>query len=201
MPTSENAMTGIAIGASLDNFKVIITHQRLDFVLLAMDQIINGAAKWNYMFGGSTSVSITIRLIVGRGWGQGLTHSQSLQSLFAHIPGLKVVMPSSAYDAKGLLITSVFDKNPVIFIEHRWLHSMKGYVPSTKYNISLGKSKKILVGNHITIVSMSYMTVEAINSAKLLKHHGINCEVIDLRTVSPIDYKLIFNSVKKQKDY
>ena len=139
-------------------------------------------------------ISSTIRLIIGRGWGQGPTHSQSLQSWFAHIPGLKVVMPSLPSTAYNLLKNSIRDPNPVIFIEHRWLHSMKGYVPSTKYNISLGKSKKILVGNHITIVSMSYMTVEAINSAKLLKHHGINCEVIDLRTVSPIDYKL---SVRK----
>jgi acetoin:2,6-dichlorophenolindophenol oxidoreductase subunit beta len=199
MPTSENAMTGIAIGASLDKFKVVITHQRLDFILLAMDQIINGAAKWHYMFGGSNNISITIRLIVGRGWGQGPTHSQSLQSLFAHIPGLKVVMPSSAYDAKGLLISSIFDKNPVIFIEHRWLHSMQGYVPKKKYDIKLGKPKKILIGDHITIVAMSYMTIEAINSAKFLKKYGINCEIIDLRTVSPIDYSIIYRSIKKTK--
>ena len=109
MPTSENAMTGISIGAGLSSFRSIMVHQRLDFFLLAMDQLVNGAAKWHYMFGGQKSVPITIRLIIGRGWGQGPTHSQSLQSWFAHIPGLKVVMPSNAYDAKGMLLSSIFD--------------------------------------------------------------------------------------------
>ena len=199
MPTSENAITGIGIGLGIEKFNVVITHQRLDFILLAMDQIINGAAKWHYMFGGKSNIPITIRLIVGRGWGQGPTHSQSLQSLFAHIPGLKVVMPSSPYDAKGLLISSIFDKNPVIFIEHRWLHSLKGKVPIKKYVLPLGKPKKIYNGKHITIISMSYMTIEAINSAKFLKKYNIHCEIIDLRTVSPIDYKIIFNSIKKTK--
>ena len=199
MPTSENAMTGIGIGLSLDKYKVVITHQRLDFILLAMDQIINGAAKWYYMFGGKDNVSITFRLIVGRGWGQGPTHSQSLQSLFAHIPGLKVVMPSSAYDAKGLLISSIFDKNPVIYIEHRWLHSMTGNVPKKKYELELGTPKKILNGKHLTIVAMSYMTIEALNSANFLKKYNIHCEIIDLRTVSPINYKIIFSSIKKTK--
>ena len=124
-PTSENAMTGIGVGMSLNNNPCVMMHQRLDFFLLAMDQLVNSAAKWHYMFGGKKSVPITIRLVVGKGWGQGPTHSQSLQSWFSHIPGLKVVMPTFPGDAYNLLKTSIRDPNPVIFIEHRWLHNLE----------------------------------------------------------------------------
>jgi len=196
-PTSENAMTGLAIGAGLNNYKSVMVHQRFDFFLLAMDQLVNGAAKWHFMFGGKKSVPITIRLIVGRGWGQGPTHSQSLHSWFAHIPGLKVVMPSNASDAKGLLISSIFDKNPVIFIEHRWLHNQLGYVYKDEFKTPLSKCKVVKSGADITIISMSYMTVEAIKVVNFLNTKKINCELIDLRTLSPIDYKTIFKSVKK----
>jgi len=196
-PTSENALTGVAIGASLVGYRSVMAHQRLDFFLLAMDQLVNGAAKWHFMFGGKSSVPITIRLIVGRGWGQGPTHSQSLHAWFAHIPGLKVVMPSTAYDAKGLLISSIFDNNPVIFIEHRWLHNQIGYVPRKEYTIPLKKAKIIQKGNDITIVSISFMTVEAIKAINFLNKYKISCELIDLRTISPIDYATINRSVKK----
>ena len=128
MPTSENAMTGIGIGSAIYGLRPVMVHQRLDFFLLAMDQLVNNAAKWHFMFGGQDSVPLTIRLILGRGWGQGPTHSQNLQSWFAHIPGLKVVMPATARDAKGLLLSSVFDNNPVVFLEHRWLHNLEGEV-------------------------------------------------------------------------
>ncbi len=138
MPTSENAMTGIGIGASLNGFRPVLTHQRLDFALLSLDQIINNAAKWRFMFGGARGVPITIRMIIGRGWGQGPTHSQNLQALFGHIPGLKVVMPSTAKDAKGLLLSSIFDPDPVIFLEHRWLHSMVEDVPEGDYRTLFG---------------------------------------------------------------
>lgn len=197
MPTSENAMTGIAIGAGLVGYRSVMVHQRLDFFLLAMDQLVNGAAKWHYMFGGKTFVPITIRLIVGRGWGQGPTHSQSLQAWFAHIPGLKVVMPSTAYDAKGLLLSSIFDNNPVIFIEHRWLHNQIGNVPKKEYRIPLKKAKIIKKGNDITIVSISYMIVEALKAINFLNKFKISCELIDLRSISPIDYSTINLSVKK----
>ena len=169
MPTSENAMTGVGIGASFAGYKSIMIHQRLDFVLLAMDQIINTAAKWHYMFGGQMSVSITIRLIVGRGWGQGPTHSQSLQAIFSHIPGLKIVMPSTAYDAKGLLLSSIKDNNPVIFIEHRWLHNQQGFVPKNYYEVPLGIANLVRKGKDLTIISMSYMTIEAIYVSDFLK--------------------------------
>jgi pyruvate/2-oxoglutarate/acetoin dehydrogenase E1 component len=197
MPTSENAMTGIGIGISLNGYRPVMTHQRLDFALLSLDQIINNAAKWRFMFGGTRGVPITIRLVIGRGWGQGPTHSQNMQALFAHIPGLKVVMPSTAKDAKGLLLSSIFDPDPVIFLEHRWLHSMVEDVPQGDYRTPIGLANKIREGSDITVVSMSYMTIEAIHAVDYLFTKGISCELIDLRTVKPIDLDTIFDSVKK----
>ena len=197
MPTSENAMTGVAIGAALNGIKSVMTHQRVDFFLFALDQLVNGAAKWHYMFGGQNSVPITIRLIIGRGWGQGPTHSQNLQAWFAHIPGLKVVMPTTPADAKGLLLASIFDPNPVVFLEHRWLHNTVGEVPEGDYRIPLGQARKVRSGSDITIVSMSYMTVEALHAADYLATQGVSCEVIDLRTIKPLDWDAVFDSVAK----
>jgi pyruvate/2-oxoglutarate/acetoin dehydrogenase E1 component len=197
MPTSENAMTGVAIGAALNGIRSVMVHQRLDFFLLAMDQLVNSAAKWHFMFGGQQSVPIVIRLILGRGWGQGPTHSQNLQAWFAHIPGLRVVMPTSPSDAKGLLISSIFDNNPVVFLEHRWLHNTSGEVPEHIYRVPLGAGKIVRSGTRVTIVAMSYMTIEAIHAATYLESYGIDCEVIDLRSVKPIDWPLIIESVKK----
>jgi pyruvate dehydrogenase E1 component beta subunit len=196
MPTSENAMTGIAVGASINGLIPLMTHQRLDFFLLAMDQLINSASKWHYMFGSQQSIPITIRLILGRGWGQGPTHSQNLQAWFAHMPGLKVVMPTSPEDAKGLLTASILDPNPVVFLEHRWLHNAKGIVPEGFYSKPLGKAKKVKFGKDVTIVSMSYMTIEALHAAEYLEKNGISCDVIDLLTIRPIDWETIYNSVK-----
>lgn len=195
MPTSENAMTGVAIGASLNGVRPVMVHQRLDFFLLAMDQLVNNAAKWYYTFG--RSVPITIRLIMGRGWGQGPTHSQSLHAWFAHIPGLKVVMPTSAADAKGLLLASIFDDNPVLFMEHRWLHESVGDVPLGNAPIPLGVARRVREGSDLTIVALSYMVVEALHAADLLAEHGVHCELIDPRTVSPMDWETIFSSVRK----
>ena len=196
-PTSENAMTGVGIGMSLKGYYPVMVHQRLDFFLLAMDQLVNSAAKWHYMFGGQQNIPITIRLIVGRGWGQGPTHSQSLHSWFAHIPGLKVVMPSSARDAKGLLLSSIFDKNPVIFIEHRWLHNTTSEVPVKKYLTPISKPKIIKKGSDITLICISYMTIEAIRAVDFLEKENVSVEIIDLRTISPINYSIITNSIKK----
>jgi len=197
MPTSENAMTGVAVGAALDGIKSVMTHQRIDFFLLAMDQLVNGAAKWHYMFGGQKSIPITIRLIIGRGWGQGPTHSQNLQAWFAHIPGLKVVMPTTPEDAKGLLLSSIFDPNPVIFLEHRWLHNTVGKVIEGDFRIDIGKARIARKGSDITIVSMSYMTVEALHAAEYLESKGISCEIVDLRTIKPLDWISVFESVTK----
>ena len=197
MPTSENAMTGVGIGAALNGIRPIMVHQRLDFFLLAMDQLVNGAAKWHFMFGGQGKVPITIRLIMGRGWGQGPTHSQNLQAWFAHIPGLKVVMPATAEDAKGLLLESIYDNNPVIFLEHRWLHNTTGEVSEKAERIPLGKARKVREGADVTLVAMSFMVVEAIHAAEFLAINGISCEIIDLRTLAPLDWPMVFESVAK----
>lgn len=196
MPTSENAMTGVAIGASLNGIRPIMTHQRLDFFLLAMDQLVNNAAKWHYMFGGQSHVPITIRLILGRGWGQGPTHSQNLHTWFAHVPGLKVVMPTTAADAKGLLLASIFDDNPVIFLEQRWLHNLEGDVPEGDYRIPIGKAHKIKNGDEITIVSHSSMTIEALHVIEVMEKYGNTCDLIDLRSIKPIDWEMIFESAR-----
>ena len=197
MPTSENAMTGVAIGAALNGIKSVMTHQRVDFFLLAMDQLVNSAAKWHYMFGSQNSIPITIRLIIGRGWGQGPTHSQNLQAWFAHIPGLKVVMPTTAEDAKGLLLSSIFDPNPVVFLEHRWLHNSVGEVADGDFRVPIGKAKVVRSGMDITIVAMSYMTIEALHAADYLATQGIFCEIIDLRTIKPLDWGTVMRSVAK----
>ena len=196
-PTSENAMTGVGIGAALNGIRPVMVHQRLDFFLLAMDQLVNSAAKWHFMFGGQGKVPITIRLIMGRGWGQGPTHSQNLQAWFAHIPGLKVVMPATAEDAKGLLLESIQDDNPVVFLEHRWLHNIQGEVSEEPKNIPLGKARMVREGSDITLVAISYMVVEAIHAADFLATQGVSCEVLDLRTIAPLDWPSVFDSVAK----
>jgi acetoin:2,6-dichlorophenolindophenol oxidoreductase subunit beta len=199
-PTSENALTGVGIGLSLGGYIPVMTHQRLDFFLLAMDQLVNVAAKYFYMYGGNFSIPITIRLITGRGWGQGPTHSQNLHSIFAHIPGLKVVMPSTTQDAYQLLLASIFDPNPVIFIESRWLHNTKGALNFEKKIEKIGKAKILKKGQELTIVAMSYLTIEALKVCNKLDYFfGIKIEIVDLRSVRPIDYNTICNSLKKTK--
>ncbi len=199
VPISENSISGIALGCSLNNLKPILTHQRLDFSLLTFDQIINQAAKWFYMFDGKKSVPLVVRLIVGRGWGQGPQHSQSLQSFFSHIPGLKVVMPSTSSSAKSLMELSIKDPNPVIFIEHRWLHNLSFINKSKKKEKKLGKSNILRKGKDISIVSCSYMTIELLRVTKFLNKNKIDFEHIDLQSISPLDKKTIINSVKKTK--
>lgn len=197
MPLSENGLSGVCIGAALMGMRPIMVHLRLDFLLLAFDQIVNNAAKWHYMFGGQAKVPLVIRAITGMGWGQGAQHSQNLQAIFAHIPGLKVVMPTTPYDAKGLLISSIRDNNPVIFIEHRWLYNTWGHVPEEKYAVPLGKANIVKPGKDITIVSTSYMNTETLKALNVLEKSGISAEVIDLRTLKPLDDTLIVDSVKK----
>lgn len=199
MPVSENAMTGIAIGSSLLGSRPIMVYQRVDFFLLALDQLINNGSKWGAMFGCKVSVPIVIRLIIGKGWGQGAQHSQSFFSLFAHIPGIKVVSPSNAYDAKGLLISSVKENTPVIFLEHRWLHNTTSYVPESTYQVLLGKAKRICEGKDLTIVTFSYMVLEVLKAKTILEKEGIQIEIIDLRSVKPIDTETILESIQKTR--
>lgn len=194
-PLSENAVTGVVIGAGISNMKPIYIHMRSDFSLLGLDQVINNAAKWHYMFG--KPCNITIRMIVGRGWGQGPQHSNSYQNLYAAIPGLKVVMPTTAHDVKGLLISAVRDPNPVIFIEHRWLYNIEDTVLSEMYQCDLNKSKVLRQGEDITVVSMSYSTIEALKAYELLKVFNVRPEVLDLISCSPIDIETIGASVRK----
>lgn len=197
MPVAENGMTGIIIGSALMGMRPIMTHQRIDFMLLSLDQIINNAAKWHYMFGGRMKIPVVIRILIGRGWGQGPQHSQSLQALFAHIPGLKVVMPSTPYDVKGLLVSAVRDDNPVIFMEHRWLYNITGNVSKELYEVPIGKAKIIKEGKDVTIVSSSYAVLESLRAAKVLEKKGIDAEIIDLRSIKPIDKKAILDSINK----
>lgn len=199
VPASENALTGFAIGASLNSSIPILTHQRLDFALLSLDQIINSAAKWLYMFGGQFNVPITVRMIIGRGWGQGPTHSQNLHSVFSHIPGLKVVSTSTPDDVANLLYSSIFDPNPVIFLEHRWLHNSFGKFPAKLKKNQLGKCKVLKKGKDITLIGLSYMTLECIEAAKILSNFKINAEIVDLKTISPLDEVTIINSLKKTR--
>ena len=197
LPTCENSFTGFGLGLAISKFKPIIVHQRVEFSLLSIEQIFNQIAKWNYMSGGKVNVPMVIRLIIGKGWGQGPQHSQSLETIFAHIPGLKVVSPSNAKDAKGMLISSIKDPDPVIFFEHRWLHSIKDQVPKKYYLTKINKAKIIKRGADITIISFSYALIESLRAVNFLKKININCELIDLRCLRPIDKKTIISSVKK----
>ena len=197
MPLSENAMTGVCIGSALSGMRPILMHQRADFAFLSMDQIINNAAKWYYMFNGQANTPLVIRMMVGRGWGQGPQHSNSPQSLFAHIPGLKVILPTNPHDAKGMLISAIEDDGPVICIEHRWIHHLKGRVPKEPYREPLRKARISREGNAVTIAAFSYMTIEAISLADAFKKRGISIEVIDMRCASPLDHETVLQSVRK----
>jgi len=196
-PVSEDGVAGVAIGAALAGMRPVLVHPRMDFMYYAMDQIANHAANWHYMFGGQLSVPLTIWAIINRGGEQAAQHSQSLQAMFTHIPGLKVVMPSTPYDAKGLLIASIEDDNPVIYIDDRWLYSCIGEVPEEIYSVPLGKGVIRREGRYATVVATSYMVTEAIKAAESLEKDGLEIEVIDLRSLKPLDESLLFESVKK----
>jgi len=196
-PLSEDGMVGVAIGAALCGLRPIHVHIRMDFMLLAMNQIINMASKMHYMFGGALFVPIVIRSIIGKSWGQGPQHSQSTYPLFMNIPGLKILAPSTPYDAKGCLIQSIRDNNPVIFIEHRLLYYQKGYVPKKQYTVPFGKARILISGSDITLVGISQMAIECFRAQKYLKEKGIKAEVIDLLSLSPLDIETIESSVLK----
>ncbi len=196
-PLAENGVTGIAMGAALTGLRPLLVHMRVDFMTLSLDQIANHAAKWGYMFAGAVKVPLTIRAIIGRGWGSAAQHSQCLQAMFTSVPGLKVVMPATPYDAKGLLTASVYDDNPVIFIEHRALYEQIGHVPEEPYKVELGKAIVRQKGSDVTIVASSQMVTEAMKAGRQLKNDGIECEIIDLRTLKPMDRVTILGSVNK----
>ena len=196
-PVSENAMTGAAVGAAIAGMKPIVVHPRTDFMLYAIDPIINEAANWHYMNGGKASVPVVIWGIINRGGEQGAQHSQAIQAMFAHIPGLKVVMPSTSYDAKGLMIEAIRDPNPVVFIDDRWLHNFEDVVPEEIYGVEIGKGVVRKEGKDITVVATSFMAHESMKAVQELEKEGIDVEFIDPRTVKPIDQDLILKSVMK----
>lgn len=198
-PLSENTLTGVSIGMAAMGFKPILVHHRLDFTLTAFEQMVNQAAKWFFNSAGKSHLPLLIRMVVGRGWGQGPTHGQSLQTMFAHIPGLKVIMPATPQDAGDMIVGGINDGNPVIYIEHRWLHGIKSGVtqPFTSYKIGLARISK--PGNDFTIVANSYSVVDSLLAARFLEHKGVSCEVIDMRSILPWDKDLILKSIAKTK--
>jgi len=196
-PVSENAVTGAAVGAAIAGMRPVVVHPRMDFMFYAFDPIINEAANWYYMNGGKASVPVVIWGIVNRGGEQGAQHSQALHAMFSHVPGLKVVMPSTPFDAKGLMISAIKDPNPVIFIDDRWLYSEEGPVPTDMYEIEIGKGILRKEGKDITIAAISFMAQESIKAVGELAQENIDAELIDLRTAKPIDTNLLFESVKK----
>lgn len=197
MPCSENAATGLCNGAAYTGMRPILVHGRVEFAVFGFDQIVTQAAKWNYMFGGNSPLPLVIRISVGRRWGDGPQHTQVLHSLFGHVPGLKVVIPSTPHSAKGLMIASIEDNNPVIFLEHRWLYGISETVPEEYYSQPLDRCKVVKSGKDITIVANSDTLIEVIRCAKTLMAHKIDPEIIDLVSVNPIDHETIISSVKK----
>lgn len=196
-PVSENAVTGAAVGAALAGMRPVVVHPRMDFMYFAFDPIINEAANWFYMNGGRISVPLVIWGIINRGGEQAAQHSQSLHSIFSHVPGLKVVMPATPYDAKGLMAAAIRDPNPVVFIDDRWLYGLEENVPEDLYEVEIGKAALRRKGSDVTIAAASFMANEALKAAQSLAQMQIEAEVIDLRTVKPIDTELLFKSVRK----
>jgi len=196
-PLAEEGMTGVAIGAALGGLRPIHVHIRMDFLLLAMNQLVNVAAKAHYMYGGAVAVPLVIRAVIGKSWGQGAQHSQGLHALFMHVPGLKVVAPSTPHDAKGALIQAIRDDNPVIFVEHRLLHGLAGPVPEAPYTVPFGRARVLAEGGDVTIVGVSYMAVEALRARSLLARAGIAAEVIDPVSLSPLDMDTIEASARR----
>jgi acetoin:2,6-dichlorophenolindophenol oxidoreductase subunit beta len=201
-PVSENAVTGMCVGAALAGMRPIVFHPRMDFMLLAVDPIVKQAANWSYIFAGRVTVPIVIRAVINRGGEQGAQHSQALHAMFMHVPGLKVVMPATPADAKGLLAAAVEDPNPVLYIDDRWLYEQQGDVPADLYTIPIGKAAIRRRAEHhrgptVTLIGVSYMAQKAINAAQQLAAKGIEAEVIDLRSLKPWDAECVLSSVRK----
>lgn len=196
-PVAESAMTSAAIGAAVVGMRPVLVHHRLDFMLYAMDAIVNWMSLWRFKSNGQSSLPVVIRAIVGRGWGQGPQHSKSLHAWFAHVPGLKVAVPATAFDAKGLLLEAIFGEDPVVIVEHRSLFSTQDRVPPAPYRVRFGKAIVRRAGSDATLVALGVMVPFALRVAEQLTREGIEVEVIDLRTVSPLDTEAVCNSVAR----
>jgi pyruvate/2-oxoglutarate/acetoin dehydrogenase E1 component len=196
-PISEAGIAGACVGAALTGMRPVGEIQFMDFVTLSMEQLVLQAAKVRFMFGGKAKVPMVLRMPGGSGTGAAAQHSESLENWFVHVPGLKVVMPATPYDAKGLLISSIYDDNPVIFVEHKLLYKTKGHVPEEPYRIPLSQTNIVRQGKHVTVVATSIMVSRALAAADELAKEGIELEIIDPRTLKPLDDAPIIESVKK----
>ncbi|HEX8236248.1 MAG TPA: alpha-ketoacid dehydrogenase subunit beta [Abditibacteriaceae bacterium] len=201
-PISENTICGVGVGAAIVGMRPVVDIMFQDFITLAMDQIVNHAAKFHYMYGGQCRVPVVFRTPAGGGRCYGPTHSQSLEAWFMHVPGLKVVAPATAYDAKGLLKSAIRDDNPVLFVESKLLYGVKGEVPEYAeeggdYTVPIGEAKVTREGEHLTLIAYSRMTIEAEKAADALAQSGITCDVVDLRTLAPLDMDTVAASVEK----
>ena len=192
-------MTSAGIGAAVAGQRVILVHIRIDFMMYALDAIVNWLSLWRFKSNNESNVPLVIRAIVGRGWGQGPQHSKSLHSWFAHLPGLKVAMPATAFDAKGLLLESIFGEDPSIIIEHRSLFNLEDQVPVEPYRVKYGKAIVRKKGTDITLVAIGCLVIDALKAAKNLEAEDVSVEVIDLRTLTPLDRETINKSVLKTK--
>lgn len=196
-PASEAAVTGIALGMATAGYRPIVVHQRFDFALLTMDQTVNQVAKWHYMYGGRLRAPMVVRLVVGRGWGQGPQHSQALHAWFAHIPGLRVVMSSFPQDSYDHLYVAMKSDSPVIFVEHRWMHLVRGPLRRQVPIDPVAPARVRRVGTDVTLVGVSYMVIESLLAAEMLASRGIDVEVLDQVLISPLDTSLVEESVRK----
>ena len=198
-PVSENLMTSAGMGAALAGMRPVLVHHRLDFMVYAMDPIVNWLSLWRLKSNGQSRLPVTIRTVVGKGWGQGPQHSKSLHGWFAHLPGVNVAVPATAHDAKGLLLESIFGETPTIILENRSLFSMEEVVPENPYRIPFGQAAIRRRGQHVTVAALGIMVPIALRAAKQLAEESIEVEVLDLRTVSPLDRDTVLKSVAKTK--
>lgn len=196
-PLSESAIIGAAVGSAMVGMRPVAEIMIADFTSTCYDQIVNNAAKMHYMFNGLFKAPIVIRTATGGGFGGGPHHSQSVEGWFMNVPGLVIAAPSNPYDAKGLLISSILDDNPVLFLEHKGLYALKGEVPDEQYSVPLGKAAVVREGRDITVVTTMKMVHEALSAANTLAEEGIELEVIDLRTIRPWDQRTVFDSVRR----
>jgi pyruvate dehydrogenase E1 component beta subunit len=196
-PLAEAGMAGIAVGAALGGMRPVQMHNRPDFFYLILDELVNHASKWHYMFGGQNTIPLVIWACIGRGWGSGAQHSQALQGTMMQFPGLKFVMPSTAYDAKGLMLSAIKDNNPVVIMEHRHNFRFKGAVPEELYTIPIGKGAIRREGKDVSIVTISNMVNESLAAAETLAKEGIDVEIVDLRSLRPLDEGIILETLKK----
>lgn len=198
-PVAENLMTATAMGAALTGLRPVICHQRLDFMVYSLDAIVNWLGLWRFKSNLKSAMPVTIRTIVGKGWGQGPQHSKNLQSWFAHIPGIRVAVPATAYDAKGLLLEAILGETPTMFVEGRGLYSMTDEVPEQPYRVRFGQAVVRRPGADVTVVAVGLMVPLALRAAALLEKEGVSVEVVDPRTLSPLDRKTICDSAFKTR--